>query len=255
LKVIATATTGLNHIDVPYAKERGIEILSLKDEVSFLDTVTSTAELAFGLLIALMRQIPASFDSVREGRLDLEGFRGSSLYGKTLGIVGMGRLGKIIAEGAAGWRMRVIFHDPAVAQERFPHFRKVSLDELLRESDAISLHLHLSEKTEKMFGRDAFEKMKDTAFLVNTSRGEIVEEEALLSVLEKKEIGGYATDVLTNELELVKKGLAGHPLVEYAKKSRNCIIVPHTGGFTDDSRIATDVFIAKKLIQYLESHG
>ncbi|MDO8435599.1 MAG: phosphoglycerate dehydrogenase, partial [bacterium] len=91
LKAIATATTGLNHIDVVYAKEKGISVLSLKDEVEFLDTITSTAELAFGLLIDLMRMTPWAFDSVKRYELKLEEFRGHSLYGKTLGIIGMGR--------------------------------------------------------------------------------------------------------------------------------------------------------------------
>jgi len=246
LRVIATATTGLNHIDVEYAKSKGINIVSLRGESEFLDTITGTAELAFGLLIDLMRLTPWAFDSVKNYELKLEKFKGFVLYGKTLGILGMGRLGKIIAEGAKAWRMNVIFCDPNIPQEKFPEYKKVSFDELLSQSDAISIHMHLSEETAKTFRAEEFQKMKSTAFLVNTSRGEIIDEDDIVDALEKKEIAGYATDVLTNELELVKN-FSDHPLVEYAKKNQNLIIVPHTGGLSYDSRIATDVFIAEKV--------
>ncbi len=242
LKFIATATTGLNHIDVAYAEGKGIKVLSLRGENEFLDTITSTAELAFGLLIDLMRMTPAAFDSIRRYEMKLEEFRGHSLYGKTLGIIGMGRLGKIIAKGAAGWRMNVIFVDPNVPQEKFPKFRKVELDELLATSDAISLHVHLAPETVGMVNAALIGKMKKGVFFINTARGELVDEGAVLHALQSGQLGGYATDVLTNELEFTKK-FENHPLVEY----RNCIIVPHTGGLTHDSRIATDVFIAKKL--------
>lgn len=246
LKWIATATTGLNHIDMEHAKEKGIEVLSLRGENEFLDTITSTAELAFGLLIDLMRYTPFAFDSIRRYELDLEGYRGRSLYGKTLGIIGMGRLGKILAAGALGWRMQVQFTDPNVAQEQFPQYKKVELDELLAASDAVSLHVHLLPETAGMIGEQAIAKMKKGAYLVNTSRGEIVDEHAVLAALNSGRLGGYATDVLANELALLER-FADHPLVEYAKEHRTCIVVPHTGGLTEDSRVATDVFIAEKL--------
>ncbi len=247
LKYIATATTGLNHIDLEYAKQKGITVLSLRGENEFLDTITSTAELAFGMLIDLMRFTPWAFDSIRRYEFLLEEFRGKSLHGKTLGIIGMGRLGKIVAHGAAGWRMNVLFVDPHVPQEKFPQFKKVELEELLEKSDAVSLHVHLAKDTEKMIGKDVLSRMKRGAFLINTARGEIVDEQAVLEALESGMLGGYATDVLTGELELTKK-FENHPLVEYAKSHRNCLIVPHTGGLTSDSRIATDVFIANKLV-------
>ncbi len=252
LKAIATATTGLNHIDVVYAKEKGITVLSLKDEVEFLDTITSTAELAFGLLIDLMRMTPAAFESVKRYEFKLEEFRGHSLYGKTLGVIGMGRLGKIMAEGAAGWRMNVIFADPNVPQEKFPRFKKVELDELLATSDAISLHVHLTPETEKMIDAGVIRNMKRGVFFVNTARGELVDEDAVLDALQSGQLGGYATDVLANEAGLLKR-FESHPLVEYAKTHRNCIVVPHTGGLTHDSRKGTDLFIAQKLARFLGS--
>ncbi len=246
LKYIATATTGLNHIDVAYAESKGIKVISLRGENQFLDTITSTAELAFGLLIDLARYTPWAYDSIRRYEMKMDDFRGTSLFGKTLGIVGMGRLGKIIAAGAAGWRMNVVFTDPNVPQEKFPQYTKVSMDELLGQSDFVSLHVHLLPETAGLLGESAIGKMKKGALLVNTSRGELVDEAAVLRALENGHLGGYATDVLTRELDFTKK-FENHPLVEYAKKSHNCIMVPHTGGLTHESRRDTDVFIATKL--------
>jgi len=252
LKVIATATTGLNHIDVNRALERGIAVLSLKEETAFLDTITSTAELAFSLLLDLMRYNPWAFESVKRYEYKLEAFRGRSLYGKTLGIVGMGRLGKILAAGASGFRMNIAFTDPHVPQEQFPQYRKVSFDELLKESDAISIHVHLAPETEGLFSGEVLSKMKQGAYLVNTSRGEIVDEGAVLKALESGQLGGYATDVPTGEAQILER-FEHNPMVEYAKVNQNLIIVPHTGGLTHDSRIGTDVFIAKKLADFLRA--
>lgn len=252
LKVIATATTGLNHIDTAYAAEKAVKVLSLKDEVEFLDTITSTAELAFSLMLDLMRLNPWAFDAIKYYNLDLEGYRGHSLYGKTLGVVGMGRLGKILAAGAAGWRMNVIFSDPYVSQEKFPQYKKVELDELMTVSDVVSLHVHLSDETANMINTEVLRIGKSGAFLVNTARGELVDEDAVLAALESGRLGGYATDVLRGEQDLLRH-FSNHPLVEYAKKNQNCIIVPHTGGLTHDSRFGTDMFIANKLVAFLSN--
>lgn len=253
LKVIATATTGLDHIDVEYAKSKGIEILSLRGENEFLDTITGTAELAFGLLIALVRQIPAGFDSVKNYEWNREKFRGHSLYGKTLGIVGLGRLGKWMARYGVAFGMKVIACDPYVTDEIFEKLncRKVNFENLLKESDVVSVHVHLNKETENMFNKNAFEAMKKTVFIINTSRGKIVDEKDLLEALENKKIAGAASDVLANELDF-DKNFTSHPLIEYTKHNNNLIIVPHIGGMTYESREATDIFIAQKLKRYLE---
>ncbi len=253
LKAIATATTGLNHIDLEAARERGIPILSLREESAFLDTITSTAELAFGMMIDLMRYTPWAFDAIKRYEFDLEAFRGRSLYGKTLGIIGLGRLGRIIARGAEGWRMKVQFVDPNVTADEFPEYAKVDLDTLLATSDVVTIHVHLKEDTEGLMNAGMLAKMKKGSCLINTSRGEIVDELAVRDALASGQLGGYATDVLANELQLLKE-FCDHPLVEYAQTHDNCIIVPHTGGLTHDSRIGTDVFMAQKLAKHLQSN-
>ncbi|MEK7856876.1 MAG: NAD(P)-dependent oxidoreductase, partial [Acidobacteriota bacterium] len=280
-----------DHVDIEVARERGIEVLSLRGEEEFLSSITGTAELAFGLLIDLARRVPWALRAVERYEWNREQFRGHSFSGKTLGIVGLGRLGRIMTRQAAGFGVRVIFFDPYVAAPSprffsstpdvspspvvvsaktttgssstsgvFPKNRdessaleavKVNLDTLLSESDAISIHVHLTHETEGMFGEREFEQMKPSAYLVNTSRGKIVDERALLFALEQNKIAGYGTDVLADELSFETAGFAHHPLVEYAKTHENLLIVPHIGGMTVESRAATDIFIAQKLVRYL----
>jgi D-3-phosphoglycerate dehydrogenase len=253
LKIIATATTGLDHIDLGYAKSKGIEVLSLRGENDFLDTITGTAELAFGLMLDLMRNISASYESVKEYEWDREKFRGYSVAEKTLGIVGLGRLGKIMARYGNVFGMKVIVYDPNLNDEKFEKLncRKVNFETLVEESDAISIHVHLNQETENMFSKDIFEKMKPAAYLINTSRGKIVNEIDLLEALKNKKIAGYAADVLADELNFEHE-FSNNPLVEYAKHNSNLIIVPHIGGMTHESREATDIFIAEKITKHLK---
>ncbi|MDP7069595.1 MAG: NAD(P)-dependent oxidoreductase [Candidatus Peribacteraceae bacterium] len=239
LKVIATATTGLDHIDTAYAESKNIQIISLKGETEFLNSITSTSELALGLMIALARNIPAASNKVLEGKWDREGHRGHTLNGKTLGVVGLGRLGKLMATYGEGLGMNVIFTDPDVEGG-------VSPEELLKTSDVVSIHVHLQEDTENMFCEPSIAMMKPGALLINTARGKIVDEAAALKALEAGTLGGYATDVLADELSFAD-GNAKSALIDYAKTHSNVIITPHIGGTTVESREATDVFIVRKL--------
>lgn len=254
LKVVAAATTGLDHIDLKAAEKKGIKILSLKGEDEFLKTVTGTAELAFGLLIDLFRMVSAGFESVKKGEWDREKFRGHNLKGKTLGVLGLGRLGQMMVGYGSAFGMHTIAHDPYAKEEIFKDSgcRRVDFETLIKESDAISIHVHLSQETENLFSKDSFEKMKEGIFLINTSRGKIVNEEDLAGFLESGKIGGYAADVLTNETKF-GKNFESDPLVEYAKTHKNVIITPHIGGMTHESREATDVFISRKLADYAQN--
>lgn len=269
LKVIATATTGLDHIDMEAAKACGIEVLSLRGEETFLKTITGTAELAFGLLLDLVRLTPWAFESVKNYEWEREKFRGHSVYGKTLGIVGMGRLGSLTARYGEAFGMNVVFYDPyvnsalgrltskSVTATWTSHVQvavqagRVDFEELLHVSDVISIHVHLSKETEDMFNAGVFKQMKKSAYLINTSRGKIVNENDLLETLTQENLAGYATDVLEGELDFGSE-FSNHPLVEYAKTHQNVIIVPHIGGMTHEARRDTDLFIARKLAAYLK---
>jgi len=251
LKYIVVPANTLENIDVDYAKEKGIEVVSLWGEEEFLKTITGTAELAFGLMIDIVRKTPWAFDDVKQYTWDRERFRGRNLAGKTLGIVGMGRLGTWMAEYGTAFGMNIVFYSPHTGESAVTGARNVSLPVLLKESDIISLHAHLNKETERMIGAPQFKQMKDTAYLINTARGKIVDETALLDALKAGEIAGYAADVLADEFHFDETGLVNHPLIDYAKEHQNAIIVPHIGGVTVESREDTDVFVTKKLQKLL----
>jgi len=247
LKIIATASTGTDHIDVGYAKKRGITVLSLKDDREFLDTVTGTAELAFLLVLALSRNLlPAAKSAL--SYCWTEKFRGHNLYQKTLGVVGLGRLGTMVARYGKAFGMEVVAFDPYQDEKYFSIVgcKKVEFEDLLEESDVISIHVHLNKETENMFNKKSFDLMKNSVIIVNTSRGKIIDEKDLLDALSEKKIAGYGTDVLADELDFNDK-FENNALIEYAKKNENMIVTPHIGGVTFESREATDIFIAKKV--------
>lgn len=252
LKAVVTATTNLDHVDLEYAKEKGIAVLSLKEEIDFLNTITGTAEMAMGLMFDLMRFSPWAFEDVKNYNWRREQFRGRNLYGKTLGIVGLGRLGKWMARYGRAFNMNVVSASPGANSEECLELgvKIVDFKTLLAESDIISIHVHLKDDTKHMFNREAFSKMKKGAYLINTAIREVVHEGDLLEALQNGRIAGYGTDVLADELWF-DEGFKNHPLVEYAKTHHNCIILPHIGGMTYESREATDIFMAKKLQDYL----
>jgi len=146
LRAIATPSTGLDHIDVAYAARKGIRVISLRDETELLDSITATAELAWGLLLAVVRHIPWAFDAAKRGHWARDEFRGHQMSGKTLGVLGYGRLGRMVAEYGKAFRMRVLACD---VREMAPEdgVEMVSFETLLRESDILTIHVHLTEET------------------------------------------------------------------------------------------------------------
>lgn len=248
LKIIACPATGLDHIDLQAAAEKNVKIVSLKGETEFLSTVTATAELSWGLLLSLIRKIPQAFDSVKSGRWDRDSFKGVELRDKALGIIGCGRLGKMMTGYGNAFFMNVLAYDPHVDQEEMERAgaEAVTMEELLRRSDFISVHVPLNGETENLIGEKEFALMKGGAYLINTSRGKIVDEAAMLRALENKKIAGAAIDVMASE-EAGGKFLENNPLLEYAKSRGNLLIVPHIGGATYDSMRKTEDFIAQRI--------
>jgi D-3-phosphoglycerate dehydrogenase len=251
LKIIVTPTTGLDHIDLAAATQKGIHVLSLKGERSFLDTVYSTAEHAFGLLMALVRHIPSSFDAVTKYHWRRDVYRGRELDGKIIGLIGCGRLGSMMVRYARAFGMQVLVYDPY--QENLPDEIELveTLDELLSRSDIISLHIPLNHETRGMISETEFLKMKHGAFLVNTSRGAIIEETAFLEALKSGQLAGAALDVVCNEHMIETERY--NPLIAYAQENQNLIITPHIGGATFESVEKADIFIVNKLFSWLEN--
>ncbi len=251
LKIIATPTTGLTHIDLKACNEKGIVILSLKGEVEFLEKITSTAELTIGLMLELIRHIgKANEDVIKKYAWDRDQFRGIQLSGKKLGIIGMGRLGKLVSRIAISFGMEIVYFDIKKINTDQNCKSCSTLIELLTDSDFISLHADLNDLNEKMISKKEFDVMKKSAYFINTSRGELVDEIDLLNALRTKSIAGAAIDVISNE-NLVSKDLQNHPLVNYSNNNNNLIITPHIGGASYDAMQITEFFLAEKLLNYL----
>lgn len=254
LKVIVSPTTGLDHIDLEACKRRGIVVLSLQGETDFLGTIPATAEHTWGLMLALTRRTPWAFDDVRKGCWQRDAFRGHDLKGKTLGIVGFGRVGEQVAKYAQTFGMGVVIFDPYSKVEWFndsdPYYpmHHLTLVSLLQDADVVSIHVPLNDETRSMFGAEQFAAMKPGAVLVNTSRGEIIDEAALLEALESGKLAGAALDVISGE----RGDLWENKLLKYAREHDNLLITPHLGGCTVESMAATEVFMAKKLKRFLE---
>ncbi len=247
LRVIVSPSTGSDHLDLAAMKEMGIDYISLKGDEEFLRSITATAELTWALLLATVRKLPWSFAAAREGNWAREEFRGHQLSGKTLGIVGYGRLGRITAQYGQAFRMRVIATDNReIAPEA--GVEMVKFDRLLRESDVISIHVHLDDSTRQLFNKQAFTSMKPSAVLLNTSRGAILDEEALLEALIAGRIAGAGLDVIDGEW---RSDLKNHPLIAYSRTHENLVISPHTGGITYESQRAAMDQVIRKLRDYL----
>lgn len=254
LRLIATPSTGLDHVDVAAAADLGVEVLSLRGETAFLDSITATAELTWALLLAAARRLPAAVAAASDGQWARDRFRGHQLSGKTLGILGMGRLGRIVANYGLAFRMTVLACDrPGTTMP--DGVRAVDFDTLLREADALSLHIHLNEENRNLLDKTALQKMKKGAILVNTSRGAIIDEAALVAALQSGHLLAAAVDVIHGEWDA---NLRRHPLIAHARTHDNLIITPHIGGITHESQRDVYQFMAKKLlhrIHALDAHA
>lgn len=241
LKIIATSTTGLDHIDTDYGAEKNIKILSLRGETEFLKTVTATAELSWGLLLSLTRRIDKAAEHVKQGHWQRNDFMGHELSGKTIAIIGCGRLGAMVKKYAEAFSMNVLIHDPYIENENLTPF-----EECLQKADIVSLHVPLNDETHHMIGAEEFALMKSESLLINTSRGAVVESSALLRALEGRQIAGAALDVIEGE-EQGFGTMEANPLMNYAKKNNNLIITPHIGGLTHESLEKAERFMAEKV--------
>jgi D-3-phosphoglycerate dehydrogenase / 2-oxoglutarate reductase len=253
VEIIVSPTTGLNHVDLDFCNNKGIKVISLKGETDFLKSITATAELTFGLILNLVRNVAESTQSVINGHWDRDSFRGRELSSLTLGILGFGRLGWQVANYAKSFGMEVLASDPYTDLSVFDEFQieNCSKEELFCRSDIISLHVDYNQANHHLVTAEDFLIMKPGSYFINTSRGELVDEDALLRSLSNGHLAGAALDVLENEQSF--PDLFEKPLVKYAKAHGNLLITPHIGGCTLDSMHNTELFIVKKLKQFLET--
>lgn len=243
LKIIANAAAGFNNIDTAAAQELGIWVTNTPGVLT-----EATADLTMGLLLSVARHIVSGDRFLREGRFhgwDFHLFLGTQLSGKTLGIVGMGRIGQAVAERAKGFGLKILYHNPlrlSPEQEQRLSARYVTLSGLLRRSDFISLHVPLTSTTRHMIASPQFSLMKPTAILINTARGPVVDERALLDALRSRKIAGAGLDVFEEE-PMVEKGLESLDQV---------VLLPHIGSATVEARTGIAMTAIRNVIAVLQ---
>ena len=232
LKVICTASTGTNHIDKLYAEKVGVKIIALTEEREILKSISSTAEMAFALTMSGLRNVVCSHESVMRGEWDYTKFIGRQMSSLTVGVIGYGRLGSMYSKYCLAFGSRVLVFDPyqTIHAEELEQIQDLEI--LLQQSDIISLHVHVSKETQKMINANTLCQMKEDVLLVNTSRGEIVNEKDLVNFLKTKPNAKVATDVLTDEI----RNRTLSPLFLYSQKSHQVTITPHIGGMSREAQ-------------------
>ena len=241
LKVISTFSVGYDHIDLDFAKENKIRVGYTPEVLT-----DATADMAFGLLLDSLRRISEGDRIIRKGKwkqiYGAHDYVGFDLQGKTLGIMGLGRIGKTLAKRAKAFDMKIIYHNRnriSRNEERKLGVKYVAFDKLITQSDIISIHVPHTKETNQIFNMKILKKMKKTAFLINTSRGKVVNEKDLVTALKHKIIAGAGIDVF--ETEPVKKN---HPFM----KLENLVMSPHVGSSTKETRIQMAELTVKNLI-------
>ncbi|MEW5937259.1 MAG: NAD(P)-dependent oxidoreductase [Candidatus Thermoplasmatota archaeon] len=224
LRLITTRSTGYEHIDVRYAEEKGVKVCNVPQY-----GMNTVAEHAFALLLDVVRHLSRSWESVKKGNFSYEGFRGRDLKGKTLGVIGTGRIGLHAIRIAKGFEMDVLAYDVVLNREaeRDLGFRYVDLHTLLERADVVTIHVPLLKDTYHLINKERVKRMKHGAIVINTARGGIVETDALVYGLKEGILGGVGLDVLEDERALA----ADHPLL----KMKNVVISPHTAFYTDEA--------------------
>ena len=244
LRFIASITTGLDHVDLSACRERNIHVISLKGETHFLSGICATPEHTWGLLLALLRKTVSATQSVHEGAWARERFFGHELQGKTIGIIGLGRVGKIISDYALAFRMKVVAFD--ILPVTKSGVENASLQKLLSESDIVTIHLPLDNSTRDFLNASVIAKMARRPWIINTSRGAIVNQTDVIQALNLDLIRGYACDVVTEELSLTD-GRISSELTDLARIDDRVLITPHIAGSTFESMRSTAEFIFGKL--------
>jgi D-3-phosphoglycerate dehydrogenase len=235
LKIIGRAGVGVDNVDVPAATRRGILVVNSPE-----GNTVAAAEHAVAMMFALSRYIPDANQSVKGGQWDRKSFTGVEVYKKTLGIVGLGKIGAHVAGIARAMNMRLLAYDPFLTTERAEQLgcQLVELDFLFRESDYITLHLPKTPETHHLINAEAFAKMKPTVRIINCARGGIIDEAALVDAIQEGKIAGVALDVYETE-----------PLGESALRSlgKNVILTPHLGASTEEAQVNVAIDVAEQI--------
>lgn len=240
LEIVARAGAGLDNVDVAAATEAGVLVTSAPEQ-----NAISVAELSMGMMLALARKIAEADRSTKAGNWDRHRFTGTELFGKTVGIVGFGRIGFLVAMRARAFGMRVLAYDPFASQDSVTVVESgasiVPIDELLRISDVVSVHLPGNAATRQFFNRERLGMMKPEAILLNMARGEVVDEDAIIEALQAGKLAGAGLDVRITE----------PPTRSPLESMDNVILTPHVAAFTDEAQSRVVAAVCRDIMQVL----
>jgi D-3-phosphoglycerate dehydrogenase len=237
LKIIGRAGVGVDNIDVKAATEKGILVINTPQ-----GNAAAAAELAIGLMFALARKIPQASASMKKGEWEKKKFMGAEIAGKTLGVVGLGNIGRQAAERGVGLKMNVIGYDPFPPKQLPAGVKQATLDEVIAKSDFITLHVPLTAETKNLFGAETFAKMKKGSYLINCARGGVVDEGAVLEALSSGQLAGAALDVFGKEPP------DPAPLFQH----ENLIASPHLGASTREAQEKVAIELAEVFVGFLK---
>jgi D-3-phosphoglycerate dehydrogenase len=243
LKVVGRAGIGLDNVDIPAATRRGVVVMNTPG-----GNVVTTAEHAISMMLSLSRNIVQGTASLKTGRWDKKKLMGREIYNKTLGVIGFGKIGSVVADRARGLKMKVLVYDPVVQDETIEKqgFEPVRLDALYARADYITIHVPKNKDTANMINAEALSKMKDEVMLINCARGGIVDEEALYDALESGKAAGAALDVFAQEPP---------PSDLRLLKSEKVILTPHLGASTFEAQTNVAVAVANQIVEYLKHNN
>ena len=243
LKVVGRAGIGLDNVDIPAATKKGVAVMNTPG-----GNVVTTAEHTISLMMALTRKIPQGTASLKAGRWDKKKLQGREVMNKTLGVIGFGKIGSVVADRARGLKMRVVIYDPVVQPDVIEKegFEWVPLDKLFREADYITVHVPKNKNTTGLINKAAFDQMKNGVMIINCARGGIVDEDDLYNALTSGKVAGAALDVFATE-----PPPAEHPLLGMD----NIICTPHLGASTAEAQTNVAVAVAEQIIEYLKNNN
>ena len=241
LRIIGRAGIGIDNIDVGAATKNGVAVMNTPESNSI-----TTAEHTITLLLSLARRVPQAHASVKAGKWERNRYKGVEVFGKTIGLVGLGNIGKLVAERAKGLRMKAVAYDPYLSRDAAKKLgmELVSLDELFARADVVTVHTPLTAETENLVNAESFEKMKEGVIVINCARGGIVNEADMAEAIRSGKVGGAAFDVYTTEPVSRE-----NPLVSVED---NIVLTPHLGASTEEAQIKVGTTMAEQIIDFAQ---
>ena len=250
LEIIVSPSTGSDHVDLDYCRKNNISFDCLRGKEAIISNIHASAEFSFSLLLAMVRHmIPSTYAAEKGYWREIEdNFRGIEIAESTIGLIGYGRIGKKMARYSKAFGAKVYAYDPYVTVEKNSGIHQTSsLNDLLEKSDIVCLHVHLDEKTFNMFDEEQFLKMKKGSYFLNTSRGGLANEDAMLRSLNSGHIAGAAVDVISGEQG---DNFYNHKVISYARDNSNLIVSPHIAGLTSHSQGKAAQFAVDTVVNY-----